>query len=124
MNPDTTRPLRQKIDKGSASSARPALVFIHGAGHSTQCWDEHFLDYFADRGYRAIAPGHAREGGRGASIADRVNRVHALVADLPSAPILIGHATGGTSSRNTYAHTALRRRCCSAPPHRPLTCRR
>jgi pimeloyl-ACP methyl ester carboxylesterase len=94
MNPNETRPLLQKIDKGSASSARPALVFIHGAGHSAQCWDEHFLDYFADRGYRAIAPDmHGR--GCGASIADRVSRVHALAADLPSAPILIGHASGG-----------------------------
>ena len=45
------------IDKGSTSPAHPApLLFVHGAWHAEWCWDEHFLDFFAGRGYRALAP--------------------------------------------------------------------
>ncbi|ORU95394.1 hypothetical protein AWB94_31525 [Mycolicibacterium canariasense] len=69
-------------------------MFVHGAGHTADCWDEHFLDYFADRGYRAIAV-DLHGAGPSASIADHVDRVHAVAGELLSAPILIGHATGG-----------------------------
>ncbi|WP_338100704.1 alpha/beta fold hydrolase [Mycolicibacterium cosmeticum] len=31
------------------------MVFIHDAWHGAWCWDEHLLDYFAEKGYRAIA---------------------------------------------------------------------
>lgn len=44
------------IDKGSCSDAHPMpLLFIHGAWHAAWCWDEHFLDFFADQGFRAVA---------------------------------------------------------------------
>ena len=44
------------IDKGSAGPAHPVpLLFVHGAWHAAWCWDEHFLDFFAGKGYRALA---------------------------------------------------------------------
>jgi pimeloyl-ACP methyl ester carboxylesterase len=44
------------IDRGSCSDAHPTpLLFVHGACHAAWCWDAHFLDYFADRGFRALA---------------------------------------------------------------------
>src|SRR5689334_22597448 len=44
------------IDKGSATERHPVpLLFVHGAWHAAWCWDEHFLAFFADRGYRAVA---------------------------------------------------------------------
>ena len=44
------------IDKGSVSEAHPVpLLFVHGAWHAAWCWDENFLGYFADKGYRAVA---------------------------------------------------------------------
>jgi pimeloyl-ACP methyl ester carboxylesterase len=44
------------IDKGSASESHPVpLLFVHGGYHGAWCWDEHFLDHFADRGFRAVA---------------------------------------------------------------------
>jgi pimeloyl-ACP methyl ester carboxylesterase len=44
------------IDKGATSASHPhPLLFVHGAWHAAWCWDEHFLPYFADRGYRAVA---------------------------------------------------------------------
>lgn len=43
------------IDKGTCSASRPIpLLFVHGAWHAAWCWDERFLDYFADVGYRAL----------------------------------------------------------------------
>lgn len=42
------------IDKGFCSHTHPTpLLFIHGAWHAAWCWDDHFLDFFADWGFRA-----------------------------------------------------------------------
>ena len=44
------------IDKGSVSDTHPVpLLFVHGAWHAAWCWDENFLSFFADKGYRALA---------------------------------------------------------------------
>jgi pimeloyl-ACP methyl ester carboxylesterase len=44
------------IDKGSVTESHPVpLLFVHGARHGAWCWDEHFLDFFADRGYACYA---------------------------------------------------------------------
>jgi len=44
------------IDKGSCSEAHPVpLLFVHGGWHGAWCWDDHFVDFFADAGYRAVA---------------------------------------------------------------------
>ena len=51
-----SRPMLEVIDKGSATESHPVpLLFVHGAGHAAWCWDEHFLDFFADKGFRAVA---------------------------------------------------------------------
>ena len=31
------------------------IVFVHGAWHGAWCWEEHFLDYFAQHGYVVLA---------------------------------------------------------------------
>ncbi|MDT5048789.1 MAG: hypothetical protein QOG75_4683 [Mycobacterium sp.] len=44
------------IDKGHCSDAHPTpVLFVHGALHAAWCWDEHFLNFFADNGYRVLA---------------------------------------------------------------------
>lgn len=44
------------IDKGSCSESHPVpLLFVHGGLHGAWCWEEYFLDFFADKGYRALA---------------------------------------------------------------------
>jgi hypothetical protein len=50
------------IDKGSSSESHPVpLLFVHGGEHAAWCCDEHFLDYFAAKGYRArLEPSRAR----------------------------------------------------------------
>lgn len=91
------------IDKGSASAAHPApLLFVHGAWHAAWCWDEHFLGFFADRGYRAVALSFRGHGSsptnkrlRDCSFADYVADVTSVAHGLPTPPVVIGHSMGG-----------------------------
>lgn len=76
------------------------LLFVHGTGHGAWCWDEHFLPFFAGRGFVAAAlslRGHGGSGGglRGASIADYVADVERVAAGFPVAPVVVGHSMGG-----------------------------
>ena len=78
------------IDKGSSTESHPVpLLFVHGGSIAAWCWDEHFLDFFADRGYRAVALSLRGHGAstlsqplKSCSIADYVDDVHAVVGKL------------------------------------------
>ena len=39
---------------GKPKSKHP-LVFVHGAYTGAWCWNEHFLTWFADRGFETVA---------------------------------------------------------------------
>ena len=78
------------------------IVFVHGILHGAWCWDEHFLAYFAERGYETHAislRGHGRSRPRGPirwnSVADYVDDVMHLIDALENPPILVGHSMGG-----------------------------
>ena len=80
------------IDKGSCSESHPApLLFVHGAWHAAWCWDENFLGFFADKGYRAVALSLRNHGNsdknnlRTSSVADLVSDVASVANDLPAA---------------------------------------
>ncbi|MCW2558180.1 MAG: lysophospholipase [Mycobacterium sp.] len=91
------------IDKGCGSECHPApLLFVHGAWHAAWCWDEHFLSFFADKGYRALAVslrGHGRSPTskplRTCSVGDYVEDVSLVADSLPRRPVMIGHSMGG-----------------------------
>jgi pimeloyl-ACP methyl ester carboxylesterase len=91
------------IDKGCVSELHPApLLFVHGAWHAAWCWDEHFLSFFAAKGYRALAVslrGHGRSPTetplRACSVADYVEDVSLVADSLSTRPVLIGHSLGG-----------------------------
>lgn len=91
------------IDKRpSRDSHKTPLVFVHGAWHGAWCWDEHFLDYFAAKGYRSVAVslrGHGKSPApktmRFCSIADLVDDVASVADGLPMPPVVIGHSMGG-----------------------------
>ncbi|MGO9157609.1 alpha/beta hydrolase [Mycobacterium sp.] len=91
------------IDKGSFSDTHPIpLLFVHGGWHAAWCWDENFLDFFADAGYRAVALSLRGHGGSpttkplsNCSIADYVEDVHSVADGLATSPVLIGHSMGG-----------------------------
>lgn len=91
------------ISRGSSTDRHPApLLFVHGAFHGAWCWDEYFLNFFADNGYRAVA---LNLRGHGASrltrplnrctVADYVADVRAVADTLPRPPVVLGHSMGG-----------------------------
>jgi pimeloyl-ACP methyl ester carboxylesterase len=91
------------IDKGSGGECHPVpLLFVHGAWHAAWCWDEHFLDFFAANGYRALALSLRGHGSsptakplRTCSVADYVEDVTLVADGLPRPPVVIGHSMGG-----------------------------
>ena len=91
------------IDKGSCNESHPVpLLFVHGGWHAAWCWDEYFLDFFADRGYRALALSLRGHGGsptpkplRACSVADYVDDVASIADSLSTRPVVIGHSKGG-----------------------------
>jgi pimeloyl-ACP methyl ester carboxylesterase len=80
---------------------RPPLLFVHGVFHGAWCWDEHFLDFFADHGWDSYAltlRGH-RAGDdirmlRTCRIRDYIDDVQSVADTLPEEPVLIGHSMG------------------------------
>ncbi|MHA7649481.1 alpha/beta hydrolase [Mycobacterium sp. ML4] len=93
----------EAVVKGECTGEHPVpLLFVHGAWHAAWCWDEHFLDFFAGRGYRCVAVSLRGHGGspggerlRRTGISDYAGDVAATAAQLPTAPVLIGHSMGG-----------------------------
>jgi pimeloyl-ACP methyl ester carboxylesterase len=91
------------IDKRpDRDSDKAPLLFVHGAWHGAWCWDEHFLDFFAQKGYRSLAVslrGHGKSPApkrmQFCSMADLVDDVAAVANSLPERPVVIGHSMGG-----------------------------
>ncbi|OBI98056.1 alpha/beta hydrolase [Mycobacterium asiaticum] len=91
------------IDKGETSERHPCpLLFVHGAWHGAWCWDEYFLDFFAGRGFRVLAPSLRGHGGspveksvRKCSISEFVRDVATVAQRLPRLPVPVGHSMGG-----------------------------
>jgi len=112
------------IDKG-AGNPGPPLLFIHAAWHGAWCWDEHFLDFFADNGFRAVAlslRGHGNSTTdkrlHRCSITDYLDDVICVAESLEAAPVVIGHSLGGLivqrylETQRAFAGVLL----ASAPP--------
>lgn len=90
--------LRREPTNGRGFST--PLVFVHGAYVGAWCWGRHFLPFFAERGFTAIAPslrGHGASEGvlQHAGIEDYVADLAAVVAELDEPPVLVGHSMGG-----------------------------
>lgn len=88
--------------KPSKATGKPPILFIHGAFISAKCWEVYYLDYFAEKGYHAIAislSGHgASKGGDRLytlAISDYVQDVASIIATMDQEPILVGHSMGG-----------------------------
>src|SRR3954471_1225490 len=99
----TLTAMLEVIDKGCVSESHPVpLLFIHGAWHAAWCWDENFLSFFADKGYRALAVSLRGHGSspttkrlRDCSFADYLEDVTSVADSLPTRPVVIGHSMGG-----------------------------
>jgi pimeloyl-ACP methyl ester carboxylesterase len=55
------------IVRGQSTNDHPVpLLFVHGGWHAAWCWDENFLNFFADKGFLAAAVslrGHGESAG-------------------------------------------------------------
>lgn len=79
---------------------RAPLLFVHGAWHAKWCWEQFFLDWFADRGYEVVAldlRGHGDSAGRvkWASFSGYVDDVREVAETFATPPVLVGHSMGG-----------------------------
>jgi pimeloyl-ACP methyl ester carboxylesterase len=91
------------ISREATSNQHPtSLLFVHGMFHGAWCWEAHFLEYFARRGFDAFAVnlrGHGKSEGRDklrwARVADFVDDVAAAARQLPRPAVVIGHSLGG-----------------------------
>jgi len=85
------------------SNARPTpILFVHGMWHGAWCWEEYFLPYFAQQGYKSYAlsfRGHGasegRERLRWTTLADYVADVSQVASQMDKAPVLVAHSMGG-----------------------------
>jgi len=85
---------------GAQSKERP-ILFVHGKWQGAWCWREHFMPYFAQKGYDVYAinlRGHGGSEGRKKlrwhSIADYVEDVGWAVKQIEEVPIIVGHSMG------------------------------
>lgn len=90
-----------KYITGSQNS-KPNLLFIHGMCHGAWCWDQGFMQSFAQEGFNCYAidlPGHEKPGKNPGinrfSIQDYVEAVHKTVFEIGRETVLIGHSMGG-----------------------------
>lgn len=122
-----------KLEAASGECAgRPPLVFVHGSFHAAWCWEEHWLPWFAARGWDVAAVSLASQGESDVAPAPRTLRGNAddvwdAVTELfpGRSPVLVGHSFGGlvvqrmlcddteTSARRLAGAAVL----CSVPPY-------
>lgn len=101
-------------ERGTPTPERPSIVFVHGAMHGAWAWDEHFLPFFAARGWHAVAldlRGHGDSPIAGsvrfASIGDYLADLTEVIDRLPNPPVLVGHSLGGfVVQRHLETHLA------------------
>lgn len=113
-------PSRCIVRKSARKRSRAPLLFVHGAFIGAWCWDEHFLQYFADRGYDAWAVdlrGHAdhEQTEDLASIDDYVADVLLAVEQLEAPPVLIGHSMGAIVVQRALRRAKARAMALLAP---------
>ena len=89
------------VRKAKRNSSRTPILFVHGAYVGAWCWEENFLDWFAERGVPAYAVSLRGHGGSAGherlndfGLADYAEDVALAVAQLPRPPVLVGHSMG------------------------------
>jgi pimeloyl-ACP methyl ester carboxylesterase len=91
------------VERFSKVATQPTpLLFVHGMFVGAWCWDEFFLPFFSENGYRAVAlslRGHAGSEGQPGigwySIDDYVKDVEQVASQLRTPPVIIGCSMGG-----------------------------
>lgn len=96
-----------------AQPTRAPLLFVHGAFAGAWCWVEHFLPWFAERGYPSYAVSLRGHGGsRGEarlvhhSVRDYVRDVDCAAEFIGSPAIIVGHSMGGFIAQKYLEYSA------------------
>jgi pimeloyl-ACP methyl ester carboxylesterase len=106
-------------------SARTPLVFVHGGYVGAWSWSEHFLPWFAARGFPVHAlslRGHAGSSGRerlhSFGLDDYAKDLALVVDALPRPPVLIGHSMGALVVQKYLEHApaCAAALACPVPP--------
>lgn len=95
-------PISVRTTPGRGIAQPHPLLFVHGAWQAGWCWEEHFTDWFADRGWTchtldlrhhgdSSGPGSLRRSWIRHHVAD----LSEVVATLDRPPIVVAHAMGG-----------------------------
>lgn len=101
------------------------LLFVHGAYTAAWCWEEHFLPFFAERGWTSVALSLSGHGGSpggdhldALSLDDYVQDVLQVMETFPVPPVLIGHSMGGMVVQKVLEQTEVPAVAlvCSVPP--------
>lgn len=109
----------------SKGKRRTPLLFVHGAFTAAWTWSEHFLEWFAERGWPAHAvsvrghggsEGHEQLGNWG--IDHYVADVLQVIEEIGEMPVLIGHSMGGFVVQKCLEqqHFPAAVLMCSVPP--------
>jgi pimeloyl-ACP methyl ester carboxylesterase len=114
----TSQPAMQD-EFGTATPARPPLLFVPGYGHGAWAFTEQWLEFAADRGYPAYAMSLRGHGGSGAAakttLRAYVHDVVQVAARLPRQAVLIGHGVGGLAVATALARYPARAGVLIAP---------
>ena len=94
-------PLEVISTPASDAASRPPVLFVHGSYCGAWVWQEHFIPYFAERGYGSTAlsfRGHGESKGKRSlhqfGISDYVADVEQVARGLSRPPIVIAHSLG------------------------------
>ena len=107
------------------ATPRTPLLFLHGAYVGAWCWDEHFLPWFAAKGFPCYAlslRGHGASGGRERlhhfGIGDYVDDLSHAVSEIGRPPVLIGHSMGALVVQKYLERATARAvvHLCPVPP--------
>jgi non-heme chloroperoxidase len=109
----------------AGAAPRTPLLFLHGAYVGAWCWDEHFLPWFAERGFPCYAlslRGHGASGGRERlhqfGIGDYVDDLARAVGEIGEPPVLVGHSMGSLVVQKYLERASARAvvHVCPVPP--------
>lgn len=88
----------------------PPLLFIHGGFHGAWCWADHFMPWFAERGFECFAVSYREHGANPRTdrhaewrLKDYVEDVSNAIRRLDARPVLVGHSLGGTIAQKVAA---------------------
>ena len=118
------------------SSTLPPILFIHGAFHSSWCWEENYIPFFLDKGYNCYAislrgtsdtglPPESKS--KTIKISEHIADVgcvlqHISISQNNNKVIIVAHSFGGLITMKLLENSALRSLVdtsvllCSLPP--------